>query len=1756
MLAKSFGRLKKSMVLFLACLMLVSMLPMTALAAVSAQGAKQYYDEYGVEVTDATEIASGNYAVALEKSIKATENENEYEITLTVDTTARIVETEKIVGADIVLVFDVSSSMDYTVSGTAPGKSNGWKLDDTRWTALKTAATSFIEKMLPEGTSNRISIVVYGGSNNNSREYNHATLCDWTSNAAKAKASYSSYDVVSQSYISYATYTTSLRRAVFEDTGTSYGATNCQAGFYAAEQMLDTAREGTLPYVVYMSDGDANRYIGECTQSTGWGSSHTHSFDCQVSLNGGTCTSTNNSTYAVRAAQAQATQLKTKCPKATLYTVGFGTSATNAVMNKTYNTAVDESYITSNAADLLTVYDYVAEQIELTANPWTVIDPMGTQVLLDVSIEENPYVTLSGDGFKWSLLQEQEADQNKRSFTLTYTITLDVNSNPGYWADGVANPTNGDTFLIYQIVKKDNQGNTIATNDAVRAYFDVPTVTAKLYTVTLNHWQDAPEMTGTPTNTQTFTYGVGYEIDLDANIKTYPYFTYTGRDQYNSDGTVITTSGDTDGTVINYHYKSGYPLTINYTDIEDGVVLSEQYREVFGSGERYAVDSPEIPGYELVNATQSTIEGTMPDNAREIDVLYKKSTYKVVYEITSNDNPSYTLPVDDQLHYYNNEVTVAEALTADGWTFSGWTVKDGDGTVYSNEPYTITGNVVFQGSWERNTYNLDVIYVFDDDTTVDDSLTGLGDFYDDTDPYTAADGMEYENVYVKVDLQSVTFGDPYSYYADTANTTGYKVSPASIAGTVAGNTTVIFTLTNNKFTLTVNYWLQDFDDLSNYCKNNNATVNSALLGGADYNAEVKDFSGYEYHHGDNALTGEMPDNDLEINIYYNATPYTASFTYVGTAPLDEPDDQAPIYYGSFVTDPGVSCTGWTFSGWYTDGEMVNSYNFKTPVTADVVLYGSWTRNTYHVTYQFANPSSAPSGVMAPANSIDYNYGETFAEQGAPDFTNPTGATYTFDGWYRTLDCTGEKYDFNTPVTGSLTLWGKWTRETNQYEYSVEHYLVSGGVSERKATVSGGAIDYGYTFSQSEVNSMALTGDALEKAMGHSHVTFTGAAPITITESEGDNIVKCYYTVNSYNLTIYYEYQNGMPAADTHGPVKVEYGGTYNVTSPSVPNYHVQDTGKLTVYGTMPAQDVVEHVIYAQDPMYQVTVKYRAVGDDDTPIAGDYATAAMYAGTEYTIESEYLGAKSIPYYTYSHMVNGDYAEGPMGEAERVITVYFTHNTNTLKVSHVDQTGERDFSEYDTSVTMNQGDPINVTPITPIPDGYKLISASAEGTAAQDGDNFSGTLIDNVEITYTYAPLANNYVIINYLIDGTDDQVPGNSPYILGPVKENAPYDVTDAYNLEITGYDRVTETVALQAGTMGVEDVRLNVYYTALSYPYEVVYINDYTGAEIARYDDEEILCADFGTQLNEEIVGAAMALKLEFGDGESWIDYHRPSGYYLNGVIYCTINVEENVIEVHYSYSSGGGGGSGGGSGTSGTTINTTVILDEETPLSALETDDHLKYLNGYTDGSVRAEGAITRSEAASIFYRLLKETYKDGHAATPFSDVPSDAWYSLAVSTLADLGIITGYPDGTFRPDSTITRAEFATMASRFDNLEDTSGNIFSDVPSTHWAAKYINSAYAKGWVNGYPDGTFNPDGTISRAEVVTIVNSMLNRAIDDTALAGLGNPYNDINSSHWAYAGILEASVYHDYNRDDAGTEFWMTAYDTSGNIIWTAA
>ena len=212
-----------------------------------------------------------------------------------------------------------------------------------------------------------------------------------------------------------------------------------------------------------------------------------------------------------------------------------------------------------------------------------------------------------------------------------------------------------------------------------------------------------------------------------------------------------------------------------------------------------------------------------------------------------------------------------------------------------------------------------------------------------------------------------------------------------------------------------------------------------------------------------------------------------------------------------------------------------------------------------------------------------------------------------------------------------------------------------------------------------------------------------------------------------------------------------------------------------------------------------------------------------------------------------------------------------------------------------------------------------------------------------------------------------------------------------------------------------------------------------------------------------------------------------------------------------------------------------------------LNRTDHLAFLSGYANGTFEPDRNMTRAEVTTMFARLLTEKMAaDQTYSNTFSDVAKSHWAANYIGYMQQFGIITGYADGSFRPDASVTRAEFAAIASRFERLTEGTKS-FSDVPSSHWAAKYINFAATRGWVNGYADGTFQPNNSITRAEVAAVTCRLLERNADQSYIRSHLSElraFTDVSESHWAYWYTIEAANGHDYTKSGS-SETWSRTY-----------
>ena len=253
-----------------------------------------------------------------------------------------------------------------------------------------------------------------------------------------------------------------------------------------------------------------------------------------------------------------------------------------------------------------------------------------------------------------------------------------------------------------------------------------------------------------------------------------------------------------------------------------------------------------------------------------------------------------------------------------------------------------------------------------------------------------------------------------------------------------------------------------------------------------------------------------------------------------------------------------------------------------------------------------------------------------------------------------------------------------------------------------------------------------------------------------------------------------------------------------------------------------------------------------------------------------------------------------------------------------------------------------------------------------------------------------------------------------------------------------------------------------------------------------------------------------------------------------------TVDFNKPTVSYTVKGSSGGHGGNGGG----------TVTIPDDVP-TGLNGKDHYAYVVGYPDGMVYPQKNITRAEVATIFFRLLTDETREANMtkSNSYNDMKDGAWYTCAVSTLSKMGIIKGYEDGSFKPDASISRAEFAAIAARFDPDGDKTPATFSDV-SSHWAKDEISIAANHGWIKGYEDGSFKPDQKITRAETMTLVNRVLKRLPEtkDDLHKDMKTWPDNQNESAWFYLAVQEATNSHYQKLKKDGThETWESMRET---------
>ena len=580
--------------------------------------------------------------------------------------------------------------------------------------------------------------------------------------------------------------------------------------------------------------------------------------------------------------------------------------------------------------------------------------------------------------------------------------------------------------------------------------------------------------------------------------------------------------------------------------------------------------------------------------------------------------------------------------------------------------------------------------------------------------------------------------------------------------------------------------------------------------------------------------------------------------------------------------------------------------------------------------------------------------------------------------------------------------------------------------------------------------------------------------LIVTNCEKQGLVRCWLTLNNSNAEISGN-DTGMTGFKNTDVLTMENGSTLTMENNHSAGIFlwggkvdVQDGNTLTITGT---------------------------GDELTD-------------DEYKENSHYLGALAVYYYYNTYKADVNFADGA--------TVNLVNNgTSAINSDGTVYIGKGTTIMNNGSTALYGGGIQNRGNITIAPDA-KVYNNHAK-MAGDDIYNTSGTSDDGLT-TYTgkitFAPVGDGWIL-----DDCKEEHPIVGWYHDGKEKRWNGDGEGDAYYADeyTVGKEAVSDALALKAA----HGQLCNVTYEVTGD------IPSDAGAVPAAAKVKK------GGSYTVAPVQTTSQSRYTF------------SGWRINGVGDVVTEIKDiqqdvKLIGVWTRRSSGGGGGS----------RKPTVDIPDDVP-TGLNGDDHFAYIVGYPNGNVEPNGNITRAEVATIFFRLLTEEVRTANStqSNSLSDVTRGQWFNHAVSTLSSMGIVKGHNDGTFAPNAPITRAEFAAIAARFDDKNTDTSSKFTDIAS-HWAKNEIGIAANKGWINGYPDGTFRPNQYITRAEAMMLVNRVLNRLPENSSdlLDSMIKWPDNSDASAWYYLAVQEATnshAYSDKSKDDK-YEKWTTIRD----------
>ena len=720
--------------------------------------------------------------------------------------------------------------------------------------------------------------------------------------------------------------------------------------------------------------------------------------------------------------------------------------------------------------------------------------------------------------------------------------------------------------------------------------------------------------------------------------------------------------------------------------------------------------------------------------------------------------------------------------------------------------------------------------------------------------------------------------------------------------------------------------------------------------------------------------------------------------------------------------PDPEKTGYTFDGWYLD-EAEEPFSFDTTITSDITLKAKWTQNTYTVTFD----ANGGEGTMD-----DQTF--TYDEEKALTTNAFTRTGYTFTGWNTAADGTGEAFADKATVknltaepNGAVTLYAQWEAK-NDTPYKVKYYIEK----------LDGTYDYNDSY---EGRGTTDTRIDATKVHNKSYENFTLDLnhPDTVQfgniAGDGSLVLKLFYTRNTYDYTVRH--------------IKQLPDGSYDEANAEVETL----SGKFEALAVVTAKDYGSHY-----PTNDADTK------QNIKIEKGLTIDVKYDLDEHTLTFETNGGSAINPVTVRH---GNAVARPADPTKD-------------KYTFIGWYADPEFTEEYDFATVLEAD--------------KTIYAKFELTSTPIGD---------IYVRY-------DVLHIKQLPDGTYDLANAEVEH-LSAKKDTTVTAVIKDYRA--THHVNVNRTLSKLTGTaiQPYRGVDGKPVYTILSVYYDL---------------DFHTLTFDTmgGSKIAPETVrhGLTVAKPKDPVNGGYIFDGWYTDKTYRTPYNFATPLTQDTTIYAKWFL-----------------IVLPGVTVKKNTP--KLNTADHFAYVQGYPDGTVKPAGNITRAETAAILFRLMDDASRKTYYSTKsgFRDVASGSWYNTYVATLNNAGVITDSSNGYFRPNEAITRAELAAMLAKFSETTG-AANYFNDVSAKYWAANAIAICAKLGWINGYPDGTFRPDKNVTRAELMAMINRATGRAPKsaDAFLPGM-KTWIDNTADKWYYLDVQEATNSHSYTVK--GSETW---------------